>query len=216
VYNACNGYASHVVRRLYRDYPLIGSTSSTRTAATRSCQWLPPASVPCPALPFRPMCVEACVCLRVRACACVCDASAYAAGTRRGRLCRSGSRRCSRSAPRCCGRLPPPGTAVPPVSTLSTPCEYSEYPVSTQSTPAARAPHRAAANAHRHPERRSPHCMGSPTPGTEWAHPVPDLYHEQGSARARSLAGTGLGPCQIFSRKWARPAGPSLTYLHGD
>jgi hypothetical protein len=123
--NVCNGCAFHVVRRLYRAYLFIGSTSSTRTAGTRSCRWLPRASVPLPypPLPFRPMRAQACACVRGRM-----HASAYETGTRRGRPCRSGSRRCPRSAPRCCGRSPPPGTAVPPVSTQSTPWGYSEYP----------------------------------------------------------------------------------------
>jgi hypothetical protein len=69
VYNVCNGHAFHVVRRLYREYLLIGSTSSTRTAGTRRCRWLPRASVPlpCPARPFQPMCVQACACVRVYA-----------------------------------------------------------------------------------------------------------------------------------------------------
>ena len=48
---------------------------------------------------------------------------------------------------------------------------YGSTPVSTQSTPAARAPHRAAAAARRHPVRQPLRCMGSPTPGTEWTQP---------------------------------------------
>ena len=63
----------------------------------------------CPALPI-PTHVRASVCVR----ACVRDASAYAAGTRRGRPCRSGFRRCPRSAPCCCGRSPPPGARLVP------------------------------------------------------------------------------------------------------
>ncbi len=58
-------YLFHVVRSLYREYLLIGSTSSTRTAGTRSCRWSPRASVPLPC-PSDP-----CVCKRVRACMCM-------------------------------------------------------------------------------------------------------------------------------------------------
>jgi len=66
--NVSNGYAFHVVRRLYREYLFIGSTSSTRTAGTRRCRWLPRASLPCPALPTH---VCASVCVRAWADACV-------------------------------------------------------------------------------------------------------------------------------------------------
>jgi hypothetical protein len=107
------------------------------------------ACVPAPPCPAPPCPSDPCVCKR--ACACVrgrMHASAYAAGIRRGRPCRSGSRRCSISAPRCCGRSPPPGA---PTAALH----------------------------------------GLP-PGTEWAHPVPDIYHEPGSAPCQICAGTGL------------------------
>jgi hypothetical protein len=122
VYNACNGHAFHVVRRLYREYRFIGSTSSTRTAGTRSCRWLPRASVPPtlprPAPPFRPMCVQACACVRgwMQACACLC---VYA------------MRRLMRQVLDVDGRV---------VRDLGD----------------ARAPHRAAAAAHRNPVPQSP------------------------------------------------------------
>jgi hypothetical protein len=149
--NVCYGYAFHVVRRLYREYLFIGSTSSTRTAGTRSCRWLPRASLPCPALPFRPMRVQACACVRVYACVSLC--SRYSA--------------------------------------------WTAVSFGISALPAVRTALLRPLAATRCADRRTawafpPRGLNGLTPGTEWAHPVPDLNHEQGSARARSSAGTGL------------------------